>query len=307
MTTEDSSKIKWAGRSRGTVLGHKIFVFILNTFGLQPAYLILRFVAFYYFLFARSNPYIYFLYKHVLHFGAFKSWLKIYSNYYAFGQTLLDKTALLSGVKTKFTVDHEGGINLDRIAERGKGGILISAHVGNWEIAGQLLNRLNTTFNILMYENERENLKKYMDDVQKEKNVNIIAIKDGEMGHLIELHNAFSRNELVVLHGDRFREGAKTIEMDFLGRKALFPAGPFILAAKFGVPVSIVFAMKETSTHYHFFAGDPIEVKRARTEEQTEKAVGELMKQYILEVEKMVKRYPEQWFNYYPFWIGQKI
>lgn len=306
MTKEDSSQAKWAGRSKGTVLGHKIFVFILNTLGLQPAYVILRFVAFYYFLFSSTNRYPYFLYRHILKFSRTKAFFKVYSNYYAFGQTLLDKTALLSGVKTKFTVDHEGGINLDRIAARGKGGILISAHVGNWEIAGQLLNRLNTTFNILMYENERENLKKYMDNVQKEKNVNIIAIKDGEMGHLIELHNAFNRNELVVLHGDRFREGTKTIEMDFLGRKALFPAGPFIMAAKFGVPVSVVFAMKETSSHYHFFAGDPIEMKRTRTEEQTDKAVEELMKQYLSEVEDKVKRYPEQWFNYYPFWVGQK-
>ena len=213
---------------------------------------------------------------------------------------------MLAGVKNKFTVDHEGGENLDKIAALGKGGILISAHFGNWEIAGQLLNRLNTTFNILMYENERENIKKYMDSVQKKKNVKIIAIKDGDMGHIIELHNAFRNNELIVMHGDRFREGAQTIETNFLGKKALFPAGPFIMAAKFGVPLSIVFAAKETSTHYHFFASEPIQVKRARGEEQTQKAVKELLEKYILEFEKMVHLYPEQWFNYYAFWKEQE-
>ena len=233
------------------------------------------------------------------------SYLKIYKNYYIFGQTILDKVALLAGVKTKFTIDHEGGKNLDKIAALGKGGILVSAHIGNWEIAGQLLNRLETTFNILMYENEREKLKSYLDGVEKKKNVKIIAIKDGEMGHLIELHNAFSNNELVVMHGDRFRDDAKTIEAKFLGKTALFPAGPFIMAAKFGVPISVVFAVKETSTHYHFFATDPIEVKRTRTEEQTNTAVNELLQQYIAEFEKMVYRYPEQWFNYYAFWKEQ--
>ncbi len=298
---------KWEGKSKGSVVGHKIFVFILNHLGLKLAYIVLRFVALYYFLFARqSNKNIFFFFHTILKYKRTTSLLKIYKNYYIFGQTILDKVALLAGVKTKFTIDHEGGKNLDKIAAMGKGGILVSAHIGNWEIAGQLLNRLDTTFNILMYENEKEKLKAYLDGVEKKKNVKIIAIKDGEMGHLIELHNAFSNNELVVMHGDRFRENAKTTEAIFLGKSALFPIGPFIMAAKFGVPLSVVFAVKETSTHYHFFATDPIEVKKTRTEEQTNAAVQALLQKYLIEVEKMVYRYPEQWFNYYAFWKEQK-
>lgn len=298
---------KWEGKSKGTVLGHKIFVFILNHLGLKLAYIVLRFVALYYFLFARkSNKSIMYFYRDVLKYKKRTAYLKIYKNYYVFGQTILDKVALLAGVKTKFTVNHDGGTNLDKIDAIGKGGILISAHIGNWEIAGQLLNRLNTTFNILMYENESANIKEYMDGVQKKKNVNIIAIKDGEMGHLIELHNAFSKNELVVMHGDRFRDGVQTIEANFLGKTAKFPAGPFIMAAKFGVPLSVVFAVKETSTHYHFFASDPIMVKKARTPEQTQAAVQELLQGYLKEVERMVHLYPEQWFNYYSFWKEQE-
>lgn len=297
---------KWEGKSKGTVLGHKIFVFILNHLGLKLAYIVLRFVALYYFLFARkSNRSVFYFFHDVLKYKRLTTYLKIYKNYYIFGQTILDKVALHAGVKTKFTVDHEGGSVLDKIADTGKGGILISAHIGNWEIAGQLLNRLNTTFNILMYENEHENIKKYMSEVEKKKNVNIIAIKDGEMGHIIELHNAFSRNELVVLHGDRFRDGSKTYEAMFLGKKAHFPAGPFIMAAKFAVPVTFVFAVKETSTHYHFFATEPIQLKRTRTEAQTDEAAQGLLDSYISEFEKMVHRYPEQWFNYYAFWKEQ--
>lgn len=297
---------KWEGKSKGSVAGHKIFVFILNHLGLKLAYIVLRFVALYYFLFARkSNKNIFFFFHTVLKYKRTTSYLKIYKNYYIFGQTILDKVALLAGVKTKFTINHEGGKNLDKIAAMGKGGILVSAHIGNWEIAGQLLNRLETTFNILMYESDGEQVREYLNGVEKKKNVKIIAIKDGEMGHLIELHNAFSNNELVVMHGDRFRENAKTLEANFLGKTALFPAGPFIMAAKFGVPISVVFAVKETSTHYHFFATDPIEVTRTRTEEKTNEAVKVLMEKYIAEFEKMVYRYPEQWFNYYAFWKEQ--
>ncbi len=296
-------KAKWEGKSKGSVIGHKIIFFILNHLGIKLAYIVLRFVALYYFLFSfKSSKNSFYFFHNILKYKRTTAYLKMYKNYYIFGQTILDKVALLAGVKTKFTINHDGGESLDKIASMGKGGILVSAHIGNWEIAGQLLNRLNTTFNILMYENEKENLKNYLNEIESKKNVKIIAIKDGEMGHLIQLHNAFSNNELVVMHGDRYREGSKTVDATFLGKKATFPAGPFIMAAKFGVPISVVFAVKETDTHYHFFATDPIEVKRTRNEEETNKAVEELLQKYLNEVEKMVYRYPEQWFNYYAFW-----
>lgn len=296
----------WKGKTNAGLFGIKIFVFILKHLGLNFSYFILRFVALYYFLFSfKSNKNLYYYFNKVLKFNRLTSIIKMYKNYYVFGQTILDKVALLGGAKSAFTVNHEGGINLDKLAENGKGGILISAHVGNWEIAGQLLNRLNTTYNILMYENEKENIKKFMDEIQQKKNIKIIAIKDDELGHIIELHNAFSNNELLVMHGDRYRENAPTIEADFLGKKAAFPIGPFIMAAKFGVPVSFVFAIKETSENYHFFASEPIPVKKTRTEEQTNSTVSMLLEQYICEVEKMVRKYPEQWFNYYPFWTEQ--
>lgn len=298
---------KWQGKTEANLLGIKIFVFILNQLGLQPAYFVLRFVALYYFLFKfKSNKLIYYYFHEVLKYKPITAYFKIYSNYYIFGQTILDKVALLSGVKTKLTINYDGENYLDEIAAGGKGGILLSAHIGNWEIAGQLLNRLNTTFNILMYENEHENIKNYLDDVEKKKNVKIIAIKEGDMGHIIELHNAFKNNELVVMHGDRFRDNAKTVEATFLNKTAKFPAGPFIMAAKFGVPVSVVFAVKESDTHYHFFASKPIQNKRTRNEEQMNEVIHGLMETYIRDVERMVHRYPEQWFNYYAFWKEQE-
>jgi predicted LPLAT superfamily acyltransferase len=293
---------QWQGKTRGGVLGHRIFVFILKSSGLPLAYFFLRFVALYFFLSAKSTPGVYNYFRRVHRYGRFRSAFSTYHNYHVFGKTLLDKLALLSGVKTNFTVNHEGGEYLEQMAAMGKGGILISGHIGNWEVAGQLLNRLNTRFNILMYENDHENMSRYMKEVQQEKKFKIIAIRDGDMAHLVELHEAFSNNELVVMHGDRFREGNKTLEAEFFGRKARFPAGPFIMAAKFGVPLIIVFAVKETNKHYHFFAVPPIEVKRTRGEAELEQIVQELLTRYVREFEKVVRAYPLQWFNYYDFW-----
>ena len=293
---------KWDGQSRGKVLGFKIFVFILSNFGLNPAYFILRFVSFYYFLFSAPNKYIrqYFIQAHG--FSSLKARLAVYKNNFMLGQTLIDKVAVMAGAKDIFKVIHKNGDMLDELSAIGKGGILVSAHIGNWEVAGQGLNRLGTAFNILMYSNEKEDVKQYMDDVMKEKKINVIAINEETKSHIIELHKAFSNNELVVMHGDRYRQGAKTLTANFFGKPAKFPAGPFIMAAKFGVPLCIVFAIKINRHTYEFSVVKPIQLDKVRGEAQLEKVCNELLKQYVTEVEKIAKSYPHQWFNYFDFW-----
>ncbi|HKR03781.1 MAG TPA: lipid A biosynthesis acyltransferase, partial [Bacteroidia bacterium] len=288
----------WKGKTKGGLTGHKIFFFFLKTFGLSPAYFILYFVAFYFFIFSDTNKFIFSYFKNILGYSSFKSRLKVYRNYYLLGQTILDRVALFSGIKTNFKVVRDGGENLNKLSEGGKGGILLSAHIGNWDVAGQLLNRLNTKINILMYENEHENIKEFFDSVTTKQRVTIIPIKENDLGHLIKVKEAFNNNEFLVMHGDRFREGGKTIEHDFMGHKAKFPVGPFHLAAKFGVPVVITFAMKEGSNQYNLFATAPVAIARASTPEETEKGIHFFLHHYVTEVEKMLKRYPVQWFNY---------
>lgn len=294
---------QWKGKTNAPVSGIRLFVFILNIFGLGFAYFILRFVALYYFLFAwKSNSSHWFYFRKILGFSVFKSIISLYKTYYVFGQTLLDKVALHSGVKTKFTIEHEGRSNLKEIIANGKGGILLSAHVGNWEIAGQLLNGLNTKFNVLVFENEKEKIKSFLDSVQIKRTLNFIVIQPEGMGHVIELNNAFKNNELVVMHGDRFVGNAPTITSTFMGKEAKFPQGPFLMAAKFGVPISYVYSLKETNKHYHFYSSPFHQVERSRGEVKSDKNSKVLLESYIQETEKIVNKYPCQWFNFYPFW-----
>ena len=299
---------QWKGKTNANVNGIKFFVFTLKTFGVGVAYLILPFVAFYYYVFdfksKKSNE---FYFENVLKFKGLKKQFQIFNRYHVFGKTLVDKVAILSNSKHNYTIDHDGVSHLKQLIKEGKGGILVSAHMGNWEIAGQLLNGLDTSFNVLMYENEKLQVKTFLDKVQKGKNYKTILIKEGSMNHVIELNNVFKNNEFVVMHGDRFREGAPIIDQDFMGHEAIFPKGPFLLASKFGVPISFVFSMKESKYHYHFFATKPIVSSRCRSEEELEKNISTLSSQYAIELEQKVRRYPSQWFNFYDFWKNTNV
>jgi predicted LPLAT superfamily acyltransferase len=287
----------WQGKSKGSKLGYSIFIGILRYGGVYPAYFLLRFVAFYYFLcsYSSSKP-IYAYFRTKLGYSRWRALRSLYRNYYLFGQTIIDKVVVMADMDNKFTFHFDGEHYLREITAGKRGGILLSAHLGNWEVAGHLFKRLETRINIVMFDGEHERIKEYLASVTGKRNVNIIVIKD-DLSHIYAINEALSNNELVCMHADRFVTGNKTVRVPFLGQEASFPAGPFLLAATFRVPVSQVFAFKESATHYHLYATAPRQYHGRRNQ-----GMQEAVNDFVVALEEKVQQYPEQWFNYYNFW-----
>jgi predicted LPLAT superfamily acyltransferase len=291
----------WKGQSRGNLLGYKIFVALLKNFGLRPAYFLLRFVALYFFLFSPASfRNIYRVYRKRLKFSFFKSILFVYRNYFIFGQVLLDKTATLAGFRSKFTFDFDGEQYLRDMVAGNTGCLLISAHLGNFEMAGHMLERINARVHIIMLDAEYQRIKNYLSSITQ-KSFHVIAIRE-DNSHVFEINKALENKEILCIHGDRFLEGSKTLEVDFLGEKARFPTGPFYLAMKYGIPVSFVFAMKERKSHYHFYATPPEYYPQQGNMARREEMLRSVIQDYIRQIEQKLRQYPEQWFNYYNFW-----
>jgi predicted LPLAT superfamily acyltransferase len=291
----------WKGKTRGGLTGYKIFIAVLKYLGLPFAYFLLTFVALYFFVVApESFSNIFYVYRKRLGFGFLKSVLAVYRNYYVFGQVILDKTATMGGFDAKFSFDFDGEQYLRQMAAEGKGGLFISAHIGNFEMAGHMLERLDTTVNIIMLDAEHQKIKKYLSSFTH-KSFNIIPVCN-DNSHVYAISQALENHEIVCMHGDRFLPGSKTIACEFLGEKAFFPTGPFYLAMKFGVPVSFVFAMKEGTRHYHYYATPPKYYLQQATPGKRDDMLKLIITDYIAAIEEKIKKYPFQWFNYYDFW-----
>ena len=285
----------WDGKSKGSLLGYKIFLLTIKYLGVGFVYKsILPLVTVYYYRFSsqKREPIVNF-YQSALSYNREKALKTAKKNFYVFGQTLVDRTAFLIGKNKQFTHTFENEELLVDLNKSGKGGILISGHVGNWETAGNLLvNRVSSKMNVIMYDEEVQEIKKYMDEKTGGSKFNIIAIKD-DFSHIIKIHNALAENEFIAVHADRTKDGAKFIEIDFFGRPAKFPLGPFLIASKFGAPVTFVFAVKKEKFHYHLSATPVIYEK---------KSPEDIARLYVQELEKKVKLHPEQWFNYFEFY-----
>jgi len=286
---------EWEGKSKGTVLGYKIFIFFIRKLGVRAAYGLLYFVALYYVFFAgKSSRSIYYYFHKRLKYSSLRSLSSIFKSYYVFGKTIIDKVAISSGLKDRFTSECDGVESIIDLLDKQQGGIMISAHVGNFEIAEFFFEEIDTRSQISLVttDAEHKNIKEYMEKVTIRSNVKFILVKD-DMSHIFEINNALSNGELVCFTGDRYMKGQKVLTESLMGKDANFPAGPFLLASRLNVPVLFVYVMKETNKHYHLYS--------RRAEVKNRDAQG-LLKKYTESVEWMLKKYPLQWFNYYDFW-----
>ncbi|MCP4311168.1 MAG: lipid A biosynthesis acyltransferase [Bacteroidetes bacterium] len=291
---------EWSGKSKGGTLGYRIFIALIRHTSITITYFFIRIVAVYYLLFSNKGS-TRFYFRKIHNYGRCRSFRSIYRNYCMLGEVLVDKVAMLSGAKTDYTFSFEGEEHLRTMSADGKGGILIGAHMGNWEVAGQLLERINTPVNIVMHEAEHEQIKTILDKVMVNRNIRVIPRKE-DYSHLFLMEKALNNNEFLVIHGDRYTPGANTIALPFLGKTARFPSGPLYLASKKGVPVTFVYTLKERKTHYHFYATPgKIFPYPARIHSRKEE-IRVMVEAYVESLEAMVNLYPLQWFNYYPFW-----
>lgn len=286
---------EWRGSSKGSVTGYKIFVFFIHNIGLRFSYFVLLFVALYYFLFSwSSSKAIYYYLRKRKKFSILKSCVGVYRNYYVFGQTLIDRIMISSGKRDRFTYEFDGVDKIKEVIKEGKGAVLISAHVGNFEISEYFFEDLdeNLITNIVTTDLERQNIKEYLENLSIKSRMKYIIIQD-DMSHIYEFNEALSKNEFICITGDRFLPRSKYLEAEFLGETARFPAGPFMIGSRLRVPVLFVYVMKEGATHYHLYA---------RIAEAEHRKEDELLKSYVDSVSAILDQYPYQWFNYFQFW-----
>lgn len=288
---------KWKGKSKGSIAGYKIFVWCIRNIGVRSSYVVLYFVAAYYFLFLKKSSRSIRHYFHKrLGYSTLKSKWFVFRSYFTFGTVLIDKTAISAGLRDQFTYEFDGIDHLRNLLAAKKGGILISAHIGNFEIAEHFFADIDfdCQINLVTTDQEVTAIKEYLDSVAvKKSTTKFIYVKD-DMSHIFEINDALSRNELICFTGDRYFEGSKYLEGELLGKSARFPAGPFLIASRLGVPVVYVYVMKEKKLHYHLYARVAENVKKRDAQG--------LLNSYTMNLEAMVRKYPLQWFNYFDFW-----
>ena len=125
----------------------------------------------------------------------------------------------------------------------------------------------------------------------------MIPVK-ADMSHLFTINKALSDGDIVSMPADRLFGSQKSVTCEFLGAEAKFPVGPFAVAVQREAPVLSVFVMKESTKSYRIYVRR-IDVPQTGSSVEKRQAIA---REYVAELERVIRKYPTQWFNYYDFW-----
>ena len=167
---------------------------------------------------------------------------------------MIDRTAILAGDREHFSFTFDGEKNLRDALAEGRGVLLLTAHVGNWEAAGQLLTRLNVPITVTGFDKETPEIRKLLNDASRQ-NFRLLPLTGGPTD-AIPLVAALRRGEVVAMLGDR-AYGSPAAGIPFFGGTAAFPIGAYVMASIAGAPLMHVFSLRESGGHYRFFGFPP--------------------------------------------------
>ena len=287
---------EWSGKTDGQPWMQRSLIAMFRVLPLWLLYGVMALVVPFYMLFSRKGyQAMYRFFRNHFGYGPLKSFCKVYANHFRFGQIILDRFGVYAGKKYHFEVD---GLSLmETLEARPEGFLMLSSHVGNYEMAGYSLKPKTKKLNALVFDGETATVMENRQRVMSQNNVSMIAVRE-DLSHLFALNSALENGEIVSMPADRIFGSQKAVECQFFGETARFPLGGFAMAVQKGVSVLAVFVMKEGMKKYHLYVRKITCDQEANKREQ----MSQLAQSFASQLEDVVRRYPTQWFNYFDFW-----
>jgi KDO2-lipid IV(A) lauroyltransferase len=184
----------------------------------------------------------------------------------------------------------------------GRGAILVTAHVGNWEVGSMIpADEERRRVHLVREEELDPKAQEFIRNLIRARIGDLyethFAVNDPRLGIL--LAEALGRGEIVALQADRPRAGGRAVVVELFGRPFELPIGPMALARAAGVPLLPVFVLRVARRRYRICLRPPIVV--AHTDDRR----GDLRqaaRKLARSIEWAIGEEPYQWFCFRSVW-----
>ncbi len=194
----------------------------------------------------------------------------------------------------------ESVVGFSRIVEgraRGKGVLLLTGHLGNWEVGGLMLAEIKQPIHVVLVPDIFPGVERTRRRLHERAGVTEIPI-DKSFVPTLSVMRALDQNAIVAMQGDRDFNNTG-LAVPFFGRQAYFPRGPFRVAMATGATVLPSFIIRVPDGRYRAVVEEPLSIER---QGDRDAGLRTNIERYVAVLERYVRTYPEQWYCFYPFW-----
>jgi len=231
-----------------------------------------------------------------------------FKRFYNFGSSMVDRLEVWGGSSWLANVRWHGLEHFENLQEQ-DGAVVLSAHIGNLD-AMRVAAKGETEKKIkaLVYTKNADHFMKVLKIINPDTFQDVVPIQEVDALTIIQLKNLIDNGDALGLLADRIPEGSpdRVMEVPFLGEKALFPQGPWILASLLKCPVYTIFCVHTGRNNYEVFV-EPVADSISLPRKQREEYLLHWISLYALRLEKLCCRFPHHWFNFYDFWASSKL
>jgi KDO2-lipid IV(A) lauroyltransferase len=229
-------------------------------------------------------------------------WLAVWSLFYSFSRFMVSycDLAQLSPASLQARLVHEeGGLErLGQALQAGRGLIVLTAHLGNWEVGTRLLELTGAPVNVVMQRDRGSSAERWLMRARQQGRVRVLGSGEGAGAEsVLALRAALARNEILAMQGDR--AAGRTLELELFGAPFAFPMGPFLLAYGCDAPLLPAFVIQQGWWRWRSEIDGPIRFPRTGNREADLEAGAA---EYARALERVVREHPDQWFNFFEMW-----
>ena len=187
----------------------------------------------------------------------------------------------------------QGREYLDEALRGGRGVILLSAHLGNYELGAAVMTTLGYPVSAIVLTHQDPDIDAFFTHQRRAERVTAIPVGMALRQGFICLR----RNELLAVVGDRdFSQNG--LEVTLLGRPTRVPKGPAMFSVRTGAPILPAFCIREPRDRFRMILERPI-LPRTDADELTE--IRRLTQAGTAVLEQYIRQYPTQWYLFQDF------
>lgn len=226
---------------------------------------------------------------------------QVFRQFMAFADALLDKLDVWNGRLRLEDIEIDDPAQLRTQLRGERGQMLVGAHLGNLEVCRALAELgEQVTMNVLVHTRHAERFNRLLGEAGAT-NLRLIQVSELDPAVMLQLSERLERGEWLAIAGDRVPlHGARTVEVDFLGHRAAFPQGPWLLAGILGCPLNLLFCLKLQGRYRVTL--EPFAERVQWRRGQRDQVIAEWTTRYAQRLAHYCSQAPLQWFNFYPFW-----